>query len=143
MDKLDSELLQFIRQNAQMGTVTLTRLGEMLEAGFMKDTVTKQLAEYDAVFSEAGAKLEAGGEETKDVSHVVQAAATAMLGMQSLADRSPSHIAEIVIVGSTRGIIQIIRRIRDCRGASSDSVNLAYRLLVIEQNNINDLKRFL
>ena len=83
MDKLDSELLQFIRQNAQMGTVTLTRLGEMLEAGYMKDTVTKQLAEYDAVFSEAGAKLEAGREEAKDVSHVVQAAATAMLGMQS------------------------------------------------------------
>lgn len=50
----------------------------MLEAGYMKDTVTKQLAEYDSVFSEAGAKLEAGGEEAKDVSHVVQAAATAI-----------------------------------------------------------------
>ncbi len=143
MNKQDSELLQFVGQNARMGKVTLSQLADYLADGYMKSTVTKQLAEYEAVVKEADNKLAAGGEEVKDVNPLMQTAATAMISIQSLTDRSPSHIAEMVIVGSTRGVIQIIRRIRDCRGASSDTVNLAYRLLMIEQNNINDLKQFL
>ena len=142
MEQKNTELLQFIRQNAQMGTVTLSTLAKMLGEGSMKETVKKQLAEYQFVFDVAGRKLDAGREDAKEVSPMMQTAATAMINLQSLTDKSESHIAEMVIVGSTRGVIEITRRIRDYKDANVDNVNLAFRLLVIEQNNIDDLKHY-
>lgn len=143
METRDIELLQFIRQNAQMGTVTLSALADMLGEGSMKSAVQKQLAEYQFVFDAAGRKLDSAAAEAKDVSPMMQTAATAMLNIQSITDKSESHIAEMVIVGSTRGVIQTTRRIRDYKNANVDVVNLAYRLLSIEKNNIDDLKHFL
>lgn len=143
METRDIELLQFIRQNAQMGTVTLSALADMLGEGSMKSAVQKQLAEYQFVFDVAGRKLDSAAAEAKDVSPMMQTAATAMLNIQSITDKSESHIAEMVIVGSTRGVIQTTRRIRDYKNADVDVVNLAYRLLSIEKNNIDDLKHFL
>lgn len=143
MNKKDIELLQFIRQNAQMGTVTLSALADMLGEGSMKAAIKKQLAEYTFVFETAGRKLDAAQAEAKDVSPMMQTAATTMLNIQSITDKSESHIAEMVIVGSTRGVIQTTRRIRDFKDADVDAVNLAFRLLSIEQNNIDDLKHFL
>lgn len=125
-----------------MGTVTLAALAKMLGEGSMKKTVEKQLAEYQFVFDTAGRKIDALNVDAKDVSPMMQTAATAMLNIQSLTDKSESHIAEMVIVGSTRGVIQTTRRIRDYKDANVDAVNLAYRLLSIEQNNIDDLKHY-
>lgn len=142
MEKKDIELLQFIRQNAQMGTVTLSTLANMLGEGSMKATVKKQLAEYQFVFEVAGRKLDTAQAEAKDVSPMMQTAATAMINIQSITDKSESHIAEMVIVGSTRGVIETTRRIRDYKDANVDIVNLAFRLLSIEQNNIDDLKHY-
>lgn len=142
MEKKDIELLQFIRQNAQMGTVTLSTLANMLGEGSMKTTVKKQLAEYQFVFEVAGRKLDTAQAEAKDVSPMMQTAATAMINIQSITDKSESHIAEMVIVGSTRGVIETTRRIRDYKDANVDVVNLAFRLLSIEQNNIDDLKHY-
>lgn len=143
MKEKDVELLQFIRQNAQMGTVTLSKLKDMLDDGALKDTIGSQLDEYDEVFEMAGVKLEEAGEEAKNVNSFMQTMATTMLDAQSLTDKSPSHIAEMVILGSTRGLIKIMRRMRDCKSASNDVLGLAYRLLFIEQSNIDQLKKFL
>lgn len=143
MNKKDIELLQFVRQNAQMGTVTLSALSEMPIGEDVKKVLASQLAEYQAVFDAAGNKLTAAGEDTKNVGTVTQVAATAMLNMQSLLDKSDSHIAEMVMVGSARGIVSVTRRIRENPNGNIDCVNLAYRLLAVEERNFCELKRFL
>lgn len=125
-----------------MGTVTLSALAKMLGEGSMKKTVEKQLAEYQFIFDTAGRKIDALNVDAKDVSPMMQTAATAMINIQSLTDKSESHIAEMVIVGSVRGVIQTTRRIREYKDANVDAVNLAYRLLSIETNNIDDLKHY-
>ena len=70
-------------------------------------------------------------------------AANAMLKASSLADSSPSHIAEMIIIGSTRGVIELTRHLRDCMDSDIDAADLGYRLLSIEQNNIDDMKHYL
>lgn len=143
MEKKDIELLQFIRQNAQMGTVTLTALADMLESSALKKTILRQIDEYTFVYDAAGSKLIAAGEDAKNVNPFAKFAATAMLNIQSVTDKSESHIAEMVIIGSMRGIIAITRHIRDYAVANADFINLAYRLLAIEQRNVDDLKRYI
>lgn len=150
MDMKDSkestkELFEFIRKNAEMGTVTLKKMSDILENAdrSMADVITKQLTEYSRIFDAAGNKLRALGEEGENVSVFARTAANAMLSVQSIADKSPSHLAEMVIIGSIRGVISCLRQIRLNQNADSDAVNLAYRLLCAEQANIDELKRYL
>ena len=144
MNEKSIELLKYIGQNARMGTITLTALKERLPEGSMKTSVLKQLEEYEYVVGASDRKLEAAGEEAKEISGLTKTAATAMLNAQTLADKSASHIAEMIIIGSTRGVIEITRHLRDAKlTADDDCLNLGYRLLSIEKNNIDDLKHFI
>ena len=76
MKKQDVILLQFIRQNAQMGTVTLSKLKDMLDDGEMKKVIGNQLDEYNKVFESAGEMIENAGEEAKNVNGFMQTMAT-------------------------------------------------------------------
>ena len=144
MDNASLELLKFIGQNARMGTITLSALEKALPEGEMKRSVVKQLKEYELIVRVSDDKLAAAGEDPKDINAVARTAATAMLGAQTVADKSESHIAEMIIIGSTRGVIEITRRLRDFReGADVDAADLGYRLLSIEQNNVDDMKHYL
>ena len=139
--KQTEKLLSFVRKNAQMGTTTLERLAETLADAdrSMTDTVSRQLGEYRAIADAAGTRARALGSEPEDVGGIARAAATAILGLQSIADKSASHIAEMIIVGSVRGVISVRRQIRLNPDADSDAVNLAYRLLCTERTNIDRL----
>lgn len=136
------ELLKFIGQNARMGTITLSELDKHLPEGDMKRTVRKQLDEYEKVVSASDAKLAKAGEDPAGAG-LAGVAANAMLKASSLADSSPSHIAEMIIIGSTRGVIELTRHLRDCMDSDIDAADLGYRLLSIEQNNIDDMKHYL
>ncbi|MBR6789141.1 MAG: hypothetical protein IKM44_04985 [Clostridia bacterium] len=143
MKETDITLLQFIRQNAQMGTVTLSKLKDMLSDGIVKTIIGNQLDEYNEVFEGAGKMLDEAGEEAKNVNGFMQTMAETMIDMQAIADKSSSHIAEMVLLGSTRGVIKILRHLREQKDASIAVSGLAYKLLYIEQTNIEQMKRFL
>ena len=139
------ELLGLVRKNAQMGTITLERLAEKLTASGrgMADAVARQLDEYRLIADAAARRSRDLGEEPEDVCPITRAAALAAIGLQSVADKSPSHIAEMIIIGSTRGMISALRSLRTLRAASSDAAGLACRLLVAEQTNIETMKAYI
>lgn len=139
--KQTEKLLSFVRKNAQMGTTTLERLAEILGAADrgMTDIVSRQLNEYRHIADAAGTRARALGSEPEDVGGIARAAATAILGLQSIADKSASHIAEMIVIGSARGVISALRQIRLNPNADSDAINLAYRLLCTERMNIDRL----
>ena len=57
--------------------------------------------------------------------------------------QSGSHIAEMLTIGSTMGVIQALRNIRKYQNAEPAIVDLMQRLLKFEENNISELKQFL
>ena len=140
-----TELLEAVRKNAQMGTTTLEILAERLAANerAMAEVITKQLNEYRLIADAAGNNARELGVEPENDCALARTAASAMTSLQTLADKSPSHIAEMVIVGSTRGMISSLRALRTHPEADSDAIGLASRLLLAEANNIEELKRYL
>ena len=139
------KLLETVRKNAQMGTVTLETLAERLAAAHrgMADIAAEQLEEYRRIADAAGNKVRALGKEPEDAGAVARTAAAAMVSLQSLTDRSPSHIAEMIIIGSTRGVISAIRALRSCPAADPDAIGLACRLVFAERSNIEQLRRYI
>ena len=63
--------------------------------------------------------------------------------MNSLIDKTPSHIASMLIEGSTMGIIKGEKSKNRNPEASKETLNLQEQLIELGQNFINELKKYL
>jgi hypothetical protein len=68
---------------------------------------------------------------------------TFLSSLIGVTNKNPSHIAEMMIQGSTMGIIDITKNLKEYADADKDISALANRLLKFEQQNIEEMKKFL
>ncbi len=139
----NSELLNFIYQNAQMGEETINHISDIIEDGELKRHLRDQSEEYDAIRDAAASLMNEHGYDGKGINAFEKIRTYLMIDLQTLTDKSISHIAEMLIVGSTMGVIQAIRNIRKYDGAQAEIISLMQRLQKTEENNIQQLKNFL
>ena len=140
----DAELLNFIYQNSQMGVETLHQLLPMTDNETFQKQIKAQLKEYKSINEEARELLNKSGYEEKDIGRLEKVMTYVMIDMKTLVDKSASHMAEMLILGSVRGIIDCIKRIRQYEGeAKREIVELMKRLLKFEENNVERLKKSL
>lgn len=66
-----------------------------------------------------------------------------MINMNTIKDRTPSHIAEMMIQGSTMGIVDITKKLKEYNKADKDISELGNKLLKFEQQNVEQMKTFL
>ncbi len=139
----NTELLNYIYQNSQMGIETIEQLLGVVEDTDFKNHLQAQLGEYKDINQTALQKIKALGHEEKGIGKMTKISAYMSIGIQTLKDKSPSHISEMMIEGSTMGVIDATKNIKKYQDANADILQLADKLLKTEQNNIEQLKNFL
>lgn len=137
------ELLDYVYQNSEMGHETLKQLLSMVEDGAFKQVLESQFREYDKIFTMSEEKLRLFDKEAKGIKVITKISTYIMINLKTLANKSPSHIAEMLIQGSTMGIIDITKKIKEYEEADNDTLYLANNLLEFEKRNIEELKKFL
>jgi len=61
-----------------------------------------------------------------------------------LINKTTSHIAEMLLLGSNMGVIDAIKNLKKYKGeAEADIIQLMEQLLAFEENNAKELKLFL
>ena len=139
----NTELLSFVYQNAQMGVETIDQLMGITQDAEFKRHLQAQYEEYKSILSEAKRMFEMEGKDEKGLSAFEKIRTYLMISLETLGDKSTSHIAEMLTIGSTMGVIQAIRNIRKYEHAQADIQNLMKRLLRFEEDNITQLKKFI
>lgn len=139
----NAELLNFIYQNSQMGVDTINQLMDITEDSEFSKSIEKQLKEYRTIHETAKSLLNNNGYDEKGISTLDKIKTYLMINMQTLTDKSSSHIAEMLIIGSNMGVIDSIKNIRKYQFAEKDILGLMEKLLKIEEDNIKNLKEFL
>ena len=139
----NAELLNFIYQNSQMGVDTLDQLVDITEDEEFKTHLKSELKEYRDINTQAKVLLNTNGYDEKGISALDKVKAYLMINMQTMMDKSTSHIAQMLIIGSNMGVIDAIRNIRQYQEAEKDILALMKTLLKFEENNIKKLKEFL
>lgn len=139
-----TELLDFIYKNARMGEETLPYLIGAVSRPDLRRALSGQLVEYCRLGDEAKAEMARRGTRPKEPGALKHAAATAMLHVNTLHDRSPRHIAEMMVRGNAMGTVQMAKRIHAYQfTAEPSALELAGRLLQTEERNIQQMKAFL
>lgn len=139
----NAELLNFIYQNSQMGTDTLSQLLEIAEDPNFREYLKKQLSGYEQFHRDAKQMLNDNGYDEKGIGTFDKMKTYLMINFQTMSDKSTTHLAEMLIVGGTMGIIEAIRDIRKYQEAEKDILKLMKNLQKFEEDNTEKLKEFL
>ncbi|NLZ73254.1 MAG: hypothetical protein GX905_05490 [Bacteroidales bacterium] len=139
----NAELLNFIYQNSQMGVDTINQLIDIVEDENFKKQLESQLNEYKEIHSAAKKSLNENGYDEKGIGTLEKIRTYLMINMQTLTDKTPSHISEMLIIGSNMGIINAVKNLKKYKDAESDILSLMKRLLKFEEDNVQQLKEFL
>ncbi len=136
-----AELLNFIRQNCQMGIDGIKLVFDDTENEEFRKELKRELKEYDGIYSEAEKLIEAIGAEKQDIRAAVKIATHLSARMKNFKGTT-SKIAESMIEGSTMGVTKIIKHMNEYTGDDA-TLALAQKLQKTEENNIENLKKFL
>ncbi|WP_285945955.1 hypothetical protein, partial [Thomasclavelia cocleata] len=109
----DVKLLNFIYQNSQMGVETIDQLEKIVEDKNFKRYLKEKYEGYCKIHKDAKEKLNSHGYDEKGISSFEKLRTYLMINMQTLTDKSTTHIAEMMMIGSTMGIVSAIRNLND------------------------------
>lgn len=137
------ELLNFIHQNSEMGTDTLEQLLEKVEDENFKNVLESQFEEYGKIYSESEKMINDRDRHAKGITPFTKAFSRFMINMKTMRDKSPSHISEMLIQGSTMGIIDVNKKMNRYGDADKNILKLGKRLHEFEEHNVDELKKFL
>ena len=141
----EAEILAKIYKNVKMGAESVTKLLPKVADGEFKTKLTEQLNGYEEFASKAKTLLCQKGEVAKEETPMTKFWTRVGIAMNTMIDASSSHIAEMMIEGSTMGITDTTKIINeyenqpDCEAA----VDLARDIVRFEQNNIEIMKKYL
>jgi len=139
----NTEMLNFVYQNSQMGVDTIKQLLGITEDENFKRHLESQFNEYKEIHCAAQKALNENGQDEKGISTMDKIKTYLMINMQTMTDKTPSHISEMLIIGSNRGIIDAIKNLKKYNDAEPSIVSLMERLLKFEEDNVQQLKPFL
>lgn len=139
----NAELLNFVYQNSQMGVDTIKQLIEIVEDEYYKHHLESQLNEYNEIHSAAQKALNENGYDEKGIGALDKIRTYLMINIQTLTDKTPSHISEMLIIGSNMGVINAVKNLKKYKDSEPGILGLMDRLLKFEESNIQQLKEFL
>lgn len=145
MDKSQNtvDFLSEIYRGAKMGVETIDNLLSKVKDNKIYDELKYQRNCYEEIVNESYGEISKRNSETRDISAINKISAKMSVGINTLIDNSPSHVADMLIKGNTMGVTGITKSLNSHISADSDIRALAERFIKIEQDNIERLKKFL
>ena len=139
----DIELLQSVRKTARMGCEGIDDILPITGNETFRKTLETQREEYHKICDEADRMLVLKKAEPEDLTAMAKMGSKTMTMMKTMKDDSEEHLAEMMYQGSAMGVTKIIRNLREYTGNDSSVRALAERLLKTEENNMDQMKKFL
>ncbi|MGN1030429.1 MAG: hypothetical protein ACI4PQ_02390 [Butyricicoccaceae bacterium] len=139
-----NELLTQIYQNTRMGVTGIENVQEHAGTGAFSDALMRQKKEYLSIGDQAMQLMQKTGHTPKDIGMMSRLSSDLMASFHVARDPSISHIAEMMIQGSSMGITRLTKHLNDFSGGKNDPAkSLADKLLHTEQTNIDKMRQFL
>ena len=141
--KNSQQILSSVLKTAQMGQVGIRSVLDTRMRPGLRKALEQQLREYDQIETEAHALASQRGWELKDLDPALRMMSNMVTRMKLSAGGSESKIADMMIQGSTKGMIKGLRNMHQCPREDSPISALSQKLLDTENANIRQMQAFL
>lgn len=141
--KNSQQILSSVLKTAQMGQVGIRSVLDTRMRPGLRKALEQQLREYDQIETEAHALASQRGWELKDLDPALRMMSKMVTRMKLSAGGSESKIADMMIQGSTKGMIKGLRNMHQFPREDSRISALSQKLLDTENANIRQMQAFL
>ena len=141
--KDSKEVLSSILKTTQMGQIGIRSVQDAALRPEMKQALSDQLKEYDAIETQAHNLADERGWQVEELDPGVRKMAEMMTRARLRGRNKDSKIAAMMMKGNTRGIIKGLKNIHRYHGKDPRIMALSQKLLDCESENIKQMERFL
>ena len=136
-------ILNEIAKAAQMGMDSTSYVLKEVQDEKIKENLMFQYSEYGKIMDKVNTGFEKYGELPDEEPLMQKVMGWTGVKMNTLTDKSNSHIAEIMIQGNSMGIIECQKLINHNPKADQEVKNILNDFMTLQQNNIEKMKIFL
>lgn len=137
------KLLISVADAANMGKDSVEMLMNKTEDERMISQLRHLAAQYESSRDQVETRLRQTGGKIKNKNPMAKAGVWMGIQMDTLTDQSNSHLADMLIQGTTMGIVEITRTRAACPEADQEALRIANDFLKNEQDSIETLKSYL
>ena len=137
----DYKLVKEVYQNAEMSKDIIGRLIRICDDSNFRAALAEEFAEYHEVTAQARAYMEEKGYPVR-TNKFGKAASMSGIKFNTMIDKTSTHLAEMMVQGSTMGVIDMKRALKEYPGADECPKKLASKLFETEQKNVRRMLEF-
>ena len=143
--KIEVCMLESLYKNMRMGSDSAIKVIEKATDADFKRALTNQLNGYDKFAEKVKCQLNKLGYKEKDENIMAKMGVSIGMTMNTIMDSSDSHLAQMVVEGSTMAITDTLKILRENEntGVSECSVSLARDIISFEEKNVEIMKKFI
>ena len=139
----NAETLNMIYQGARMGIESISYLLPKINNQSLKKDLASQMLGYHNLVKNSSQHLHDIHHYPHDINLTARIPLYANLQMKSMVDKSASHVAEMMIEGSTAGIIGVQKNLNRHKNLTTEVTQMGQDVILFEQANIDKLKTYL
>lgn len=143
MKKEEASIYQEIRKNAGMALVALNTIADKIFDDSLAMQVARESLKYSDIRNKATDRLLQSKAELHRESPFSEMMLKGGIHMNTMLNTSTSHIAELLIQGSNRGIVDMCKTLNRFPKMQGPAMEMAKELMDFEEKNIERLKKFL
>ena len=141
--KQNQEVLSTLLKTIQIGQTDIRSVLDTTMRSSLRNTLKDQLQEYDSIESQAHALASQRGWDLPELQPGKRLMADMMTRMKLSYGNSDSKIADMMILGNTRGMVKGIKNMHQWADHDSQIENLSQKLIDCETANIRQMQAFL
>ena len=139
----NENLLDEVHKSATMGYEAADLILNKLEHCGLRSQVERQSGDYHTLAQKAEKMMNDKGRDPKKETPMSKAMLWGNVQLSTLTDKSPTHIAEMMISGTTMGVIDLTKKLNQLKDADAGARRLAEEYLEGEKEHIDALKQYL
>lgn len=139
----DVKILQEVQRNTGMAMKALDAISPKIYDDDLSMQVARETMKYSEIYNAATDKLLSGGAASYRSTGFEDVMLKGSVRANTMLNPSTSHIAELLIQGSNRGLTSMWKAINHHEKAGDPSMEMAKELMDFEEKNIERLKHYL
>lgn len=142
-ENINLTILNEIHKAVQMGKDSISYVAGKVGEPVMKDNLSFQYTEYEKIENRVNNEFQKYGEIPDSESPKDKVMSWMGVQMNTISDKSNSKIAELLIQGSTMGIIECKKLMNHNPKADEEVKTILNHFITFQENNVEKMKEFL
>jgi len=139
----DVKVLREVQRNTKMAMKAIDTINDRVYDDGLSMHMTRESMKYADIYNKATDRLLGGRAASYRENGFQDMMVKGGVRVNTMLDTSTSHIAELLIQGSNRGLTSMWKAINHNENAGNVSMEVARELMDFEEKNIEKLKQYL